>query len=710
MGVQPFVTVSDGVYRVEEAAVAFLATLTRPFVVLACAGKFRTGKSFLLNQLLALPSERGFGVGGTVQACTRGIWMSTELLTHPSGEGPDVLVLDTEGIDALDAENEHDVRVFAIAVLICSTFAYNSMSHLDEAAVQTLSLMTRLTASLEGAAHAPRLYWILRDFALQLVDAEGRPMTHAEYLAQALEVPPSSAKCATREAICSVFRERHLVTLPRPHSDGGARRRPDAPPLAPKFERYLRIFRDHLLEHGAPFTVDGVPVAGGTYAAHVQNVVRAVNASGALPRVKDTWTLLTQSQHAEVEGAVVAAVRARMADGRESGARGASGVVRQWLTEAVRAEAATRSFLAPHPDLDGHVVPRAVAQLLSEAEACGYVRNAQDAAREWMQWVHGAFDPQQPSLVLAARPDDAEVRALVAERLLTALCEGGELHARVAQEACDQARTRVALEVERYAVRVQELEAQLRARTAAPATADAAVSTEAVGVSADDVPSDAASDEIRRTVELEGALAAAAERARVAERRVSELEERLRAAADHFASAMDAMRDECEQMERERQAAVEEQRRVTQELSCVRQFTKQIQEEGREMHRGVLDEFRRRELETRTWQDTHHATVSSVRADGIMATNENATLKRRVDELLHVEEDSKRMRHNMHQVTLQHVREEAQCASLATQLTTVRSELEEGRTVISDLEGRVAVLNATATLERCRMRSGGTKP
>ena len=82
----PFVTVVDGQYRLHETTAAWLAGRERPFAVMACAGKFRTGKSFLLNRLLRTPPGEGFGVGETVQACTRGIWLCKDLLSGEGGE------------------------------------------------------------------------------------------------------------------------------------------------------------------------------------------------------------------------------------------------------------------------------------------------------------------------------------------------------------------------------------------------------------------------------------------------------------------------------------------------------------------------------------------------------------------------------------------------------------------------------------------------
>ena len=57
--------------------------------------------------------------------------------------------MDTEGIDALDANDTHDVRIFTLALLLSSAFLYNSVGAIDETAMQTLALMTRVTNSVK---------------------------------------------------------------------------------------------------------------------------------------------------------------------------------------------------------------------------------------------------------------------------------------------------------------------------------------------------------------------------------------------------------------------------------------------------------------------------------------------------------------------------------------------------------------------------------
>ena len=332
----------DGLYSVDEDTLAWLKQRTSPFAVMMVAGKFRTGKSFLLNELLGLPSDQGFGVGGTVQACTRGIWVCKHFLPGWNG-GPDVLVMDTEGIDALDVESSHDIRIFALAVLLGSIFCFKSKDHIDEAAIQTLSLMTRVASSMTTVKHNPTMYWVLRDFQLEMVDEHGAKMSHESYLERAL-THPSSAKCATRDAIKTLFPTRHLVTLPRPHKQEGSGR---LDKVNVKFQKFLNIFRDHVVKNAHPTKAHGVDMTGAVYTEHVRNLVDMVNKSDSVPPIEDAWTMLIRSQHADaisnVKKQLLSLVQAESPYGSES-------VVQEWIHTTCEGLSAT-TFMELKPDI-----------------------------------------------------------------------------------------------------------------------------------------------------------------------------------------------------------------------------------------------------------------------------------------------------------------------------------------------------------------------
>lgn len=117
-------------------------------------------------------------------------------------------MIDTEGIGALDEDSNHDTKVFSLAILLSSLFIYNrcgfkkSVGSIDENAIQNLSLVVSLTKHIqiksaqydenmeaeEYAKYFPSFLWIIRDFTLQLIDADGEAITSKDYLEDALRI------------------------------------------------------------------------------------------------------------------------------------------------------------------------------------------------------------------------------------------------------------------------------------------------------------------------------------------------------------------------------------------------------------------------------------------------------------------------------------------------------------------------------------------
>lgn len=708
--IRPLIVFADGQYRVDPDTAAWLSQRTTPFGVLACAGKFRTGKSFLMNRLLSRPPGKGFGVGETVQACTRGIWLCTEFL---SVGGRDVLVLDTEGIDALDAENAHDVRVFALAVLMCSAFAYNSMSHLDEAAVQTLSLMTRITDAVgETGSHAPSLYWVLRDFSLQLVDGEGNPMTHAEYLEQALTPPSASVKCATREAIKKVFPTRHLVTLPRPHKGESAQKLDAKTPsaLQPKFDKFLAVFRNHVCDHVQPFKVAGVEVGGTVYVEHVRNLVDAINRDGVVPNVEDSWSLLARAQHAEQFLSIQTRVYDRV---RDECPRGASEVVARWIAATVDDVVDAVSFLQPPPtDLDERK-GRLVSSCLEEATRLGRVRTLRDQAQELSDALAEAYrETHDLARLVPTACDDAEVRNLAAFLVLSE--HVGTVHARGRAEGRTERERELSMEMEQ--LRHEAMQASSRSDTLCPPAvvvrSDACTQTDRVEEIQVPPPSPLAEDveNARMLVDLRSMLSHADERATSAERALETLRSREEDATKTFEDAMETLRaetvariDECtketERAQEEANVARSQRDALGAELERLRTLASEAQERTIEVHKNTLEELRRRDAESRSVTDTLRAEHAELRVREEVASNENRTLKRRMDELLAETEEAKRVRTTM---LTERAREEAEREALRTQASSLRAELDATRATNVDLESQMAVLRATSKLESCR--------
>lgn len=67
-------------FVLNEEAVQILEESENQIAVVAIAGKYRTGKSLLMN-LLCGNSDNNFKVSPSVNACTRGIWFHSEPIT-----------------------------------------------------------------------------------------------------------------------------------------------------------------------------------------------------------------------------------------------------------------------------------------------------------------------------------------------------------------------------------------------------------------------------------------------------------------------------------------------------------------------------------------------------------------------------------------------------------------------------------------------------
>ena len=202
----PFVTFDSKTKKfiINEEAVKILAQPENKQIgIVSLVGKYRTGKSFLLNRvLIEKKSLKGFDVGPTIKPCTKGIWLwsSPLYVTNKSSSTTfPAYLIDTEGLGAYDEEINHDSKIFLMAILISSLFIYNSFGTIDEVALNNLSLIINLSKSLklrnntnvlnskesddkEMAKYFPSFLWLLRDFVLKLEDSEGNVITPKQYL------------------------------------------------------------------------------------------------------------------------------------------------------------------------------------------------------------------------------------------------------------------------------------------------------------------------------------------------------------------------------------------------------------------------------------------------------------------------------------------------------------------------------------------------
>ena len=113
-----------------QEAIAILEDITDPVCVIAIVGPCRTGKSYILSQLIDSDrdSQPCFKLGHLQDPETMGIWMWDTPLQYrlKDGRNISIILLDTEGIDAYNSLERGDTQMFTLSVLLSSLLIYNS--------------------------------------------------------------------------------------------------------------------------------------------------------------------------------------------------------------------------------------------------------------------------------------------------------------------------------------------------------------------------------------------------------------------------------------------------------------------------------------------------------------------------------------------------------------------------------------------------------
>lgn len=303
-----------GKFRMDPEAVATLQLVKEPIGVVSVCGRARQGKSFILNQLLGRSS--GFQVASTHRPCTKGLWLWSTPLKRTALDGTEynLLLLDSEGIDAYDQTGTYSTQIFSLAVLLSSMFVYNQMGGIDEAALDRLSLVTQMTkhiriraaggrtTSAELGQFSPIFVWLLRDFYLDLVE-DNRRITPRDYLELALRPVQGSgrdiaAKNEIRDSIRALFPDRDCFTLVRPLNNENDLQRLDQislDKLRPEFRSGLDAFTKFVFERTRPKQVGATVMTGPVLVGITESYLDALN-HGAVPTITSSWQSVEEAE------------------------------------------------------------------------------------------------------------------------------------------------------------------------------------------------------------------------------------------------------------------------------------------------------------------------------------------------------------------------------------------------------------------------------
>ena len=297
--------------------------------IISLVGKYRTGKSFLLNKVIINNNESntdGFAVGPTIKPCTKGIWLWSKplIINGDSNEGQfPTYLIDTEGLGAYDEDINHDSKIFLIAILISSLFIYNSIGTIDENALSNLSFILNLSKSLklknnedininnisdintdnELAKYFPILFWVLRDFSLKLEDSEGNAINSNQYLENSLMEQEGTSeviieKNLIRKKIKNYFLERYCFPLVRPvENEKDLQNLMNLPDnkIRPEFLLQSDNLKNNIFSKIKPKNFGGNILSGEMLIALLESIINSIN-NGAIPVIENSWKYITDNE------------------------------------------------------------------------------------------------------------------------------------------------------------------------------------------------------------------------------------------------------------------------------------------------------------------------------------------------------------------------------------------------------------------------------
>ncbi|XP_060552248.1 guanylate-binding protein 6-like isoform X1 [Ruditapes philippinarum] len=295
----------------EEKVFDQIAKIDWPIVVVAVAGLYRTGKSYLMNRLAE--SNKGFALGDTIESTTKGIWAWCKI--HPTQPNTVLLLLDTEGLgDVEKGDPRYDNKIFTLATLLCNCLVYNMKGAFDNDAVSKLTFVTEMASNIRFRGKSPEdnqlinlilpdFVLCLRDFSLKLIK-DGKKITENDYLEQSLAENKGKTDQFNKPRACirKYFTKRECFAFPVP-GDGDVLENLETlsfTQLSKRFKEVTSRFKSYIYKIPPKNLLASKPINGQMFVTLADRSVTAIK-NGAVPDVDDAFTAVAKIENAKVE-------------------------------------------------------------------------------------------------------------------------------------------------------------------------------------------------------------------------------------------------------------------------------------------------------------------------------------------------------------------------------------------------------------------------
>jgi len=249
----------------------------KPICIITVAGAMRTGKSFLLDNMLKhLSSEdlsqgsgssNGFPWKGGMTRYTSGVhlWTDPFVIQGSIGEEMAVFLMDTQGTFDHKTTVKENMTVFALSTMTSSVLMYNLMHVIREDHLQHLQLFTeygRLALKNSGSTPFQKLQFLVRDWHYPHdapFGSEGGKIVMDRLLNTTEDQPEEIRKL--REHIISSFSDLdcYLFPYPGPKVAEDPTFTGSIEEMEPRFAKYLNDFVSTTL---APENLEPKKIAG----------------------------------------------------------------------------------------------------------------------------------------------------------------------------------------------------------------------------------------------------------------------------------------------------------------------------------------------------------------------------------------------------------------------------------------------------------------